>query len=492
MKNQTKIILVVTALLNSVLLNQTVAQTAAADTAPARERLNMDFDWRFALGNADDPAKDFDPGNSYFTYLAKAGNGAGAAAADFDDRGWRVVNLPHDWAVELPFSDRGSSSHGYKAIGANFPQNSVGWYRKKFFIPASDLGKHITVQFEGAFRDSQVWVNGFYLGRESSGYTSFSYNLTDYLNYGGDNTIAVRVNASLEEGWFYEGAGIYRHVWLDKTSPLHVAQWGTFVTTAVKDHSADVTARVTVKNDAPKDADFQLEQSVLDADGKVLAGGELNDLSLKAGASGEFSSVLTVPNPRLWSLESPYLHTLVTTIRSGGAVVDRYETPFGIRTIRWDADNGFFLNGQRVELKGTCNHQDAGGVGVAVPDALNVYRLDQLKKMGCNAIRTSHNAPTPELLDACDRLGMLVMDENREYGINPQELDELKAMILRDRNHPSVIIWSHRQRGMEHRRQRQRHAGDADHANVRPPPGPDAALHRGDQRRLGQRQFREH
>jgi len=430
-------------LLSGALPQETTAQTSPLDAVNSgRERLLMDFDWRFAFGNANDPARDFDPGSSFFSYLAKAGNGSGGAATDFDDRGWRTVNLPHDWAVALPFSDHASGSHGYKALGRSFPENSVGWYRKTFSIPTSDLGKHITVEFDGVFRDSQVWVNGFYLGRESSGYTGFTYDLTDYLNYGGNNTIAVRVDASLEEGWFYEGAGIYRHVWLVKTAPLHVAKWGTFVSTAVKDNSADVTARVTVNNDAPQDADFQIEQTILDADGQVVASAELNDLSLKAGASGEFSSVLTVPNPHLWSLDSPYLHTLVTTLHRGGAVVDQYKTTFGIRTIHWDPNQGFFLNGKRVELKGTCDHQDAGGVGVAVPDALNVFRVGQLKKMGCNAIRTSHNAPTPELLDACDRLGMLVMDENREYGINPQELDELKAQILRDRNHPSVIIWS--------------------------------------------------
>ncbi len=250
------------------------------------------------------------------------------------------------------------------------------------------------------------------------------------------------MDASLEEGWFYEGAGIYRHVWLVKSAPLHVARWGTFVTTAVQKHSADVTASVTVNNDAPQAADFQIEQTILDAEGKVLASGELKKLSLPPGAAGEYSSVLKVSDPHLWSLESPYLHTLVTTLRSGDAVVDCYKTPFGIRTIRWDAKAGFFLNGQRVELKGTCDHQDAGCVGVAVPDALNVFRVEQLRKMGSNAIRTSHNAPTPALLDACDRLGMLVMDENREYGINSQELGGLKSMMLRDRNHPCVIIWS--------------------------------------------------
>ena len=404
-----------------------------------REHLLMDFNWRFAFGDA---AKDFDPANNFFTYLAKAGYGAGAASADFDDRGWRTLNLPHDWAVEAPFSSRGSSSHGYKSIGKNFPETSVGWYRKRFFIPATDRGRHITIDFDGVYRDSQVWVNGFYLGRESSGYSPFEYNITDYLNYGGNNLIAVRVDATLEEGWFYEGAGIYRHVWLTKTAPLHVSKWGTFVTTEIRGNSADVTARVTVNNDAAKDAPFAIEQSILNADGQSVASGSVTNLSLAPGATAEFSSVLNVSNPKLWSVETPYLHWLVTSIRQGDQVVDRYETPFGIRTIRWDANEGFFLNGKRVELKGTCCHQDHAGVGVAVPDELNAFRIEQLKKMGSNALRTSHNAPTPELLDACDQLGMLVMDENREYGINPQELGELERLIRRDRNHPCVVIWS--------------------------------------------------
>jgi beta-galactosidase len=439
-----RILTIIAALICSfVLLQKTAAQTSPSSVGTAgRERLLMDFGWRFAFGHATDPAKDFDAADAYFNYLAKTGAGAGAAAADFDDRAWRKLNLPHDWGVEVPFDNRGSASHGYKAVGKNFPTTSVGWYRKTFAIPASDLGRHITVEFDGVYRDSQVWVNGFYLGREPSGYSGFSYDLTDYLNYGGENVIAVRVDATLEEGWFYEGAGIYRHVWLTKTSPLHVAKWGTCVTTEVKENSADVTARVTVNNDAPKAATFAVEQTILDADGAEVARQELPGLSLKAGATGEFSAALTVPSPRLWSVETPYLYKLVTTITAGGAVVDRYETPFGIRTLRWDANEGFFLNGRRVELKGTCDHQDAAGVGVAVPDELNVYRVEQLKKMGSNAIRTSHNAPTPELLDACDRLGMLVMDENRETGANPQELGELERLIVRDRNHPCVIIWS--------------------------------------------------
>src|ERR1035437_7345538 len=434
-----------TVLLSAALPQKSTAQTSPPDAATGgRERLFMDFGWRFAFGHATDPAKDFDPApaGTGFSYFAKAGTAVGAAAADFDDRGWRTLNLPHDWAVEVPFSERGSGSHGYKAIGKNFPEASIGWYRKTFSIPAADLGRHLTVEFDGVFRDSQVWVNGFYLGRESSGYTPFGYDITDYLNFGGNNTIVVRVDASLEEGWFYEGAGIYRHVWLTKTAPLHVAKWGTFVTTDVKENSAAVTVRVTVNNDAPKDASFEIQQTILVADGKSIATGELKNLSLKPGAANEYSSVLTIAKPNLWSCEAPYLHKLVTTISSGGKIVDRYETPFGIRTLRWDANEGFFLNGRRVELKGTCDHQDHAGVGVAVPDEVNVFRVQQLKKMGSNALRISHNAPTPELLDACDRLGMLVMDENREYGINPQELGQLERLILRDCNHPCVVIWS--------------------------------------------------
>jgi beta-galactosidase len=417
------------------------AQPAGA--AGPRERLLMDSGWRFAFGNATDPGKDFDPvpfnNNNYF---AKAGNAVGAAAMDFDDRAWRTLNLPHDWAVELPFDSRGAGSHGYKAIGRNFPQNSVGWYRKSFTVPNSDLGKKISLEFDGVFRDSIVWVNGFYLGRETSGYNSFSYDLTDYLNYGGNNVVAVRVDASLEETWSYEGAGIYRHVWLVKTAPLHVAQWGTFVSAEVNGNSAAVTARATIANDGTNGAAFSIGQTILDADGKTVGKGETTGLSLKPGVKNEFTSLLKVSTPNLWSPESPYLYKLITTVTSGGAVMDHYETPFGIRTLRFDANEGFFLNGQRVELKGLCVHQDHAGVGSAVPDELNIWRLAQLKKMGANAIRTSHSPPTPEFLDACDRLGMMVMDETRNVGINAAQLDGLDTMIRRDRNHPCVVIWS--------------------------------------------------
>ncbi len=417
---------------------------AASDSTPQpqRERLLMDSGWRFAFGHPSDPARDFDHATGYFSYLTKAGYGDGPAAAKFDDRAWRLLNLPHDWAVEAPFAANGSFSHGFKAIGRNFPERSVGWYRKTFNIPASDLGRRITVDFDGVFRDSTVFVNGFYLGRQPSGYVSFSYDLTDYLNYDGENTIVVRVDATMEEGWFYEGAGIYRHVWLSKTAPLHVARWGTFVTTELTAAAASVTARTSVINEGVADSSFDIEQSIVDPEGKVVGTGTLKGLTLAAGISGDFPCTINVANPRLWSLESPTLHKLITSVRLAGREVDRYETSFGIRSVRFDPNNGFFLNGQHVILKGANMHQDHAGVGVAYADALQDFRISKLKEFGLNAYRCSHNPPTPELLDACDRLGFLVMDETRLMGSSPEQLSPLEVMIRRDRNHPSVIIWS--------------------------------------------------
>ncbi len=416
-------------------------QLAAAAASP-RERLSLDANWKFHLGHATDVKKDFDHATGWSSYWAKAAFSAGAPGWDFKDRDWRELNLPHDWAVELPFSERGSGSHGSKAIGRNFPESSVGWYRKKFTIPASDLGKRISIEFDGVFRDSIVWINGHFLGREESGYSSFAYNLTEFLNYGGENVIVVRVDASLEEGWFYEGAGIYRHVWLVKTAPLHVERYGTFVTSELKKNAADVTARVSIFNEGTNTATFEIEQTILDEAGQNIAAKKTKRLKLAVGARGEFSQLLSVSRPKLWSIETPHLHKLVTTVTSGGVVVDRYETTFGIRSIRFDANEGFFLNGKHVKLKGTDNHQDHAGVGVAIPDALQEFRIAELKKFGCNMYRASHNPPTPELLDACDRLGMVVIDENRLMGASQYHYDHLEGLMLRDRNHPSVVLWS--------------------------------------------------
>jgi beta-galactosidase len=421
-------------------------EEADATASPAsRERISFDDGWRFALGHATNRSKDFDHASGAFSYFAKAGYGSGASDPKFDDSSWQKLDLPHDWVEGLPFSEGGSQSHGYKAIGRNFPENSVGWYRKSFHIPASDLGRLISLEFDGVFRDSIVWVNGHYLGSEKSGYSGFSRNLTEILNYGGNNVVVVRVDASLEEGWFYEGAGIYRHVWLTKNAPLHVARWGTYVTTTVRDDfsHADVTAGVTITNEGDTAAAFQLEQAILGADGTAIATQTLSELKVAAGESSGFSMKLPVAGPKLWSIETPVLHRLVTIVRNDkGTTLDRYETSFGIRTIRWDSNEGFFLNGKHVVLKGTNNHQDHAGVGAAMPDALWDYRIRRLKEIGSNAYRSSHNPPAPELLDACDRLGMLVIDENRLIGTTDYHYDHLERMIRRDRNHPSIILWS--------------------------------------------------
>ncbi len=411
------------------------------DASP-REHLLMDFDWRFAFGHPYDTKKDFNNGTGYFSYLTKASYGDGAAAAKFDDRSWRKLDLPHDWAVEQPFDIAASYSHGFKAIGRNFPNASVGWYRKTFIIPKTDEGKNISIAFDGVFRNSIVWVNGFYLGTEPSGYTGFEYNIAEYLNYGGENTIAVRVDATMEEGWFYEGAGIYRHVWLNKTSPLHIATDGTFVTPEVRNKAAEVHAQVTIINQFTNNKTVDVLQTILDAAGKTIATENVKGIELSSYQQKNISSTIPFSSPLLWSVDSPYLYKLITSVIDNGKTIDQYETTFGIRTIRFDANKGFFLNGKPLKIHGTNNHQDHAGVGSAMPDALQEFRIKALKAFGCNAYRCSHNPPTPELLDACDKLGMLVIDENRLMGVSSTHFNYMKRFILRDRNHPSVISWS--------------------------------------------------
>jgi beta-galactosidase len=414
----------------------------SSNNAGIRERLLMDFGWRFAYGHAYDVKRDFNHNTAYFSYVTKAGYGDGAAAKDFDDRAWRKLNLPHDWAVELPFNSKASYSHGFKTIGRNFPETSIGWYRKTFSIPVSDIGRRITIEFDGVHRNSMVWVNGFYQGEEHSGYYGFVYDITDYLNYGGENVVVARVDATQEEGWYYEGAGIYRHVWLNKTAPLHIIPDGIFVSSEVKNNSAEITARATIVNDGTKEAKFDIEHIIIDKNGSNLVSRRKKRTVIKSGEIYEYSNHILFQNPKLWSIETPYLYSLVTLIRSGGSIIDSCRTTFGVRAIRFDSKKGFYLNGKHVLLKGTNNHQDHAGVGTALPDALQEFRIKRLKEMGANAYRCSHNPPTSELLDACDRLGMLVIDENRLMGTNSEHLDMLRRMIMRDRNHPSVFIWS--------------------------------------------------
>jgi beta-galactosidase len=417
-------------------------ETPAPSTAPGRERTSLDRGFRFALGHASDRERDFGHETGYFSHLAKTGFGDGPASPEFDDRAWRRIDLPHDWAVEAPFDAKAKASHGFKAVGHGFPERSVGWYRRSFFVAESDLGRRVRVEFDGIYRAARVFVNGILVGEEPSGYLGASYDVSEYLNFGADNLIVVRVDASEEEGWFYEGAGIYRHAWLLKTDPLHVARYGTWVRSELNAGDATVHVDTTLENESKKSTDYVVERSVVAEDGRVLVKAEPVVAALGAGATAVHSATLRLTAPRLWSLETPVLHKLVTVVLRDGLVVDRVETPFGIRAAHFDPNKGFFLNGTRVELKGTNNHQDHAGVGVAVPDALLEFRLRRLRDMGSNAYRTSHHPPAPELLDICDRLGMLVIDENRLMGKNEMHIRQLDQMIRRDRNHPSVILWS--------------------------------------------------
>ncbi len=431
----------------SFVMSVAVSLVVAADASAGRERLRMDDGWKFAFGHPSDTKKDFGHATGYFAYITKTGFGDGPAAAvgKFDDSAWRTLDLPHDWAVEQPNVANGSHSHGYRAVGPGFPDVNVGWYRKTITIPKEDLGRRISLVFDGVFRASRVWVNGFYLGEEPSGYLGFRYDVSDYLNYGGENVIAVRCDVTMEEGWFYEGAGIYRHVWLEKTAPVHLVADGTTIVTDLDESGAakvQVWSEVAHALGKAEAAEVSVRYRVVDANGKSVAEATTEKQGVEVGETVELGAALAVTKPKLWSIETPVLYTLMAEVSVGGAVVDRTETRFGIRTVRFDPNEGFFLNGKHVKLKGTNNHQDHAGVGAAIPDALQDFRIKALKAMGSNVYRCSHNPPTPELLDACDRLGMLVIDETRLMGSNPLHLDAVERMIRRDRNHPSVIMWS--------------------------------------------------
>ncbi len=420
----------------SLLLLMAGTRTTASTS---REKL-LDFGWRFSLGDAASATKDF--GFGLEAAFAKAGDSPGPASRDFNDSSWRKLDLPHDWAVELDFdSSSGTRDHGFKPIGRNFPQTSVGWYRRTFVIPQPDSGKRTSVKFEGVFRDCLVWFNGHFLGRHLSGYGEFSFDLTDYIVYGARNILALRVDATQAEGWFYEGAGIYRHVWLITTPPLHIPLYGVYVSTNVLDRAATVTVRTKISNQdfLPKNARLHV---IVASEGTAAAEASSESAMISAGEERDYVVQLNLAGPRLWSPDHPSLYHAMTIVEEAGSGIDTVDTPFGIRSIRFDKDSGFFLNGSPVKIKGVCCHQDHAGVGSALPDRLQYYRIERLKEMGCNAYRTSHNPPDPSLLDACDRLGMLVMDENRLMGGSPELTAEFERLILRDRNHPSVIIWS--------------------------------------------------
>jgi beta-galactosidase len=450
-----KLTLLVRSLVAGACAALVVTQLSAADSP--REHLSLDANWKFHLG---------DDWPDALTWV-NSGTGSGAASERFNDENWRAVNLPHDWAIELPFDRTADGGHGFKALGPAFPRNSVGWYRRAFTLPKEDEGKRIWLTFDGVFRDATVWVNGWFVSHHEGGYYPFREDITDVVHFGGTNVISVCVDATKFEGWFYEGAGIYRHVWLDKTAPVAIAPDGIFVSSHFKNNVPEGPAQIFVNTELLNETtnqwwpniyrtvtqgqkpswqiDAVLKYEIVTPNGKTnlvkdqMKG--LNPAHLLGREQGTMAS-FEIKSPVLWSPENPKLYRLITTVSVDGTVVDQEDTTFGIRTVGFDPTNGFLLNGRHYELYGTCNHQDMAGVGAALPDALQSFRVAKLKEFGCNAIRTSHNPPTPELLDACDRLGMLIMDESRLLGGDSLNLRKWDVQIRRDRNHPSVTIWS--------------------------------------------------
>ena len=389
------------------------------------------------------------------------GDLTGAWDPVYNDKLWRKIDLPHDWSIEdLPDQKEEEVVGPFdkKSIGLFYTSYTIGgtgWYRKTFIADKSDSNKELSIYFDGVYMESDVWLNGHHLGSHKNGYTPFYYNLTPYLNQAGQvNTLAVLVKNTGENSRWYSGTGIYRHVWLRATDPLNIPVWGVFVTTPeVSEKASKVVATVTVTNNSGSEADFTIRCAIYSQDGKEAANSEKN---YKLGPAGKTETVqiLDVRDPELWSDEKPSLYTLKTELISAGKIIDSEETTFGIRSISFSPEKGFLLNGRHVILKGACIHHDNGLLGAAALDRADQRRIEILKKNGFNAIRTSHNPPSQGFLDACDRAGMLVIDEAFDMWENPKRPDDyhkffhewhkkdLRSMLQRDRNHPSVIIWS--------------------------------------------------
>lgn len=440
----------------------------AMNPVDARVTQDFNFGWRFQGSDTPD-----------------------AQVTSFEDGSWREVRLPHDWSIEAPFTREQAGGAGA------FLPGGIGWYRKTFTIPAEARERVTRIEFDGVYNNAEVWINGRSLGFQPYGYTPFAYDLTDFLNYGGTNVIAVRVDRSafLDCRW-YPGSGIYRPVKLVSCAPLHIPQWGVYVTTpSVSAAEAEISVEITVTHaaaaasprastvgphrigsgsDSKSDLrpaasvarDVELITEMIGPSGAVIAS-VASSLSLEPGQSTTAKHTARIAAPRLWSPDAPALYRVVSRLRKDGHDLDSVETPFGIRSIRYDPDQGFFLNGRHTLLKGVCLHHAAGCVGAAVPDGVWVRRLEKLKAMGCNAIRTAHNPPSEAFLDLCDRMGFLVQDEafdewnypkDKRHNYKEQKAEtvtrgytdhfeawseaDVKAMVLRDRNHPSVIMWS--------------------------------------------------
>jgi len=401
--------------------------------AQSRERLSLDKGWLFHQGDIPFPIiKGHD--NTYST--AKAGVATGAAAVDYNDKQWQQVNLPHDWAIFSEVDSTENVSQGYRKRG-------YGWYRRTFKLDSSDRGKNIEIQLDGIATNSTIWVNGTVVHHNWCGYTSSYIDITTLARYGNQpNIIAIKVDATTHEGWWYEGAGIYRHTWLVKRSPVFIATDGVYAHPIKKSiNSWLVPAEVTVQNAGKRKEEVDVLVELFDKSGVKVADGK-NLISVAPFDKIPVKVDLTVSNPVLWDINHPVLYTVKSTLIIKSQSVDQVTTHCGFRTIAFTKDSGFYLNGRNLKIQGVCNHQDHAGVGVAVPDALWEFRVRKLKELGANAYRCSHNPPATEFLNVCDSLGLLVMDENRNFNTSPEYIGQLEWMVRRDRNHPSIILWS--------------------------------------------------
>ena len=399
----------------------------SATSLSAREVVNFNKDWKFCLN-------------------IEADNNP--AAPEFDDSGWRTLDVPHDWAIEGDFDEHNPSGTGGGAL-----PGGIGWYRKTFKVSKKDKGQVFSIEFDGVYMNSSVYINGHLLGTRPYGYISFSYDLTPYINWKGENVIAVKVdNSDQPNSRWYSGCGIYRDVRIVVTHPVHVGQWGTYITTEITDQYTIANVDVTIENESPDPVEVTVWSAILDADRKGVS--MMADQLVAQRGTNTIQQKVYMTEPHLWNLDDPYMYTMLTEIRLNGKTIDTYSTPFGIRTIEFRADSGFFLNGEHIRINGVCNHHDLGCLGAATNERAIERQLQILKEMGCNGIRCSHNPPSPILLDLCDRMGFLVMDEafdmwrrrktERDYARFFDEWYErdLTDLVVRDRNHPSIVLWS--------------------------------------------------
>jgi beta-galactosidase len=445
------------------------AAAPATQSTDARQRISFNADWRFTRNDAPDAHGQLDyasirpwviaTGNQFTRGGAKPerpagmpGQGVSYLQNHFDDSHWQLLNLPHDWAIAGPFDLNSPGETG------KLPFTGVGWYRKHFAVTPADASGRVYLDVDGAMSHAAVWLNGKFVGGWPYGYASFELDLTPYLMPGDDNVLAIRLENPRESSRWYPGAGLYRNVWLVKTQAVHVGQWGTYITTPkVSADAATVEVATTVVNSSHGDASITVRTALRDAgsaDATALAELQVEGVKVAAGKAALSRASITLPHPQLWDLTSPHLYTADTTLEQDGRVIDHYQTSFGIRTTTFDPEKGFMLNGKLVQMQGVCDHGDLGALGTAVNTRGLERQLEILRGMGCNAIRTSHNPPPPELLQLCDRMGFLVMDEcfdcwakgkNRnDYNLLWHDWHEKdwRAQLRRDRNHPSVVMWS--------------------------------------------------